>query len=278
MSDHSTQWILLGLVASTLIGAAGYARGALSRSGLAGAIVAGTITFGFGGWEWGTLLIAFFVSSSLLSRFRRREKANLAEKFAKGHKRDWGQVLANGGLGAVLAIAAAVFGLPAAGWLWAAYVGAMATVNADTWATELGVLSRARPRLITNGQRVEVGTSGGVSKLGTAAAMGGAFFIAALAALLQWAEGKTGHSSLQLALAGVVGGVLGAFFDSLLGATVQGIYYCDQCNKETERSIHGCNSATRPVRGWRWLTNDWVNALSSGFGAAATVGLVFLVG
>ena len=91
------------------------------------AILVGTLIFGLGGWLWGVLLVAFFVSSSLLSRFKDQEKAALAEKFAKGHQRDMGQVLANGGLGAVIAVLAALYPNPL--WL-AAFVGAMATVNA----------------------------------------------------------------------------------------------------------------------------------------------------
>ena len=58
-----------------------------------------------------------------------------------------------------------------------AFYGALATVNADTWATELGVLARSRPRLMTNGQTVPVGTSGGVTAEGTLAALAGALFI-----------------------------------------------------------------------------------------------------
>ena len=56
----------------------------------------------------------------------------------------------------------------------AAKRGALAAVNADTWSTELGVLSSGRPRLITSLKPVEKGTSGGVSLVGTLAALAGA--------------------------------------------------------------------------------------------------------
>jgi uncharacterized membrane protein len=62
-------------------------------------------------------------------------------------------------------------------------------------------------------------------------------------------------------------GLLAALFDSLLGATVQGIYWCDRCGKETERPVHGCGQRTRWLRGWPWLTNDGVNALAALAGA-----------
>jgi uncharacterized membrane protein len=53
---------------------------------------------------------------------------------------------------------------------------------------------------------------------------------------------------------------------------VQSIYICGSCNKETERRpTHTCGSTTRPLRGWRWLDNDWVNFISSAAGAALAV-------
>jgi uncharacterized protein (TIGR00297 family) len=262
--------LVLGLVLSGAIAYMGFAKGALSPSGAAGAVVVGTSIFWLGGWIWGVLLIAFFVSSSLLSRYREGEKESLAEKFAKGHRRDLGQTLANGGAGVILAVGSALFPHPF--WL-AAYVGAMATVNADTWATELGVLSRVKPRLITTGRPVEVGTSGGVSRLGTLSAMAGGAFVGAIAGLLQVVTGGALLNGFLLLLSGLVGGLVGSFVDSLLGATVQAIYFCEVCDKETERTVHRCATVTRRLRGWRWLNNDLVNLISSIFGAAAGLAL-----
>ena len=167
-----------GFVLSTLIAWGGYQKRSLSRSGVAGAIILGTLIFGLGGWVWGLTLITFFISSSALSHYKTATKAHLAEKFAKGHRRDLGQTLANGGAGALMAIAYALWSEPV---FFAAYLGAMATVNADTWATELGVLNPTPPRLITTGRVVEVGASGGVSRLGTLATAAGALTIGLVA-------------------------------------------------------------------------------------------------
>lgn len=259
------QRLALGFVLSLLIGWVGYWRGSLSRSGVIGAMLVGTAMFGFGGLSWGVLLMAFFVSSSLLSKFRHHHKDALADRFSKGSQRDIGQALANGGAGALLAVAHALAPEPA---ILAAFVGAMATVNADTWATELGVLASSTPRLITNGRSVEVGTSGGVSWGGTGAALAGSAFISAIAAVLVVFAGRP-EWSLPLLFLGGVSGLFGSLVDSLLGATVQSIYWCDLCGKETERHpLHRCGNPTRPLRGWRWLDNDWVNLLSSFAGAA----------
>jgi uncharacterized protein (TIGR00297 family) len=257
--------VLLGLLLSALIGAIGYRRRSLARSGVVGAVLLGTLIFGLGGWAWGTLLVVFFVSSSALSHFKAARKQAVAEKFSKGGRRDLAQALANGGAAALAVIANALWPHPA--W-WAAFVAAVATVNADTWATELGVLSRARPRLITSGRPVEAGTSGGVTLAGTLAALAGAILIALVAAGFDLAAGRPPGRTLLIIAVGALAGLLGALADSVLGATVQAIYVCEVCGRETERHpLHTDGGLTRLKRGWPWLNNDWVNFLSAALGA-----------
>lgn len=275
--------LLLGLLLSSLIGALGYRRNALDLSGVAGAVLVGTLIFGLGGWIWGLLLITFFVSSSWLSHYRRADKRQISEKFAKGNRRDLGQTLANGGVGAVLALVYALYPEPV---LLAAFVGVMATVNADTWATELGVLSPHAPRLVTSGERVAPGTSGGVTLLGTWAAVAGALLIGAMAGFLLrvewWLEGGSGTQPLgsnviAYPLLAVAGGLAGSFLDSLMGATVQGIYYCAGCAQETESPQHRCGSMAQRLRGWSWLNNDLVNLLSSIGGGLLAASLAWIL-
>ena len=283
--------LLAGLLLSAAIGYVALRRGALSTSGIVGAVVTGTAVFGFGGWTWGLVLIAFFVSSSLLSHYRKAQKVALAEKFAKGERRDLGQALANGGVGALLALAVLLLvdlpGQPRSGnplyvLLTLGYFGAIATVNADTWATELGVLARSRPRLITTGRPVAPGTSGGVTWQGTLAALaGGAFIGAAALAIIQAAAlATTGQlllSDWPVLPVAALAGLAGSLFDSVLGASVQRIYYCDVCTKETERRVHTCGHTTRPLRGLSWLDNDLVNFIASLLGALVAGGLGLLI-
>lgn len=257
---------LVGLLLSALIGYAGYARQSLSRSGVLGAILVGTVIFGLGGLPWGALLVLFFVSSSALSHFKAARKAAVAEKFSKGSRRDLAQALANGGVGALAALGNAFWPHPL--W-WLGFVGAMATVNADTWATELGVLSISQPRLITTGRPVEPGSSGGLTVTGTLAGLAGAALIGVAGAAFDLAAGRPPGQVAWLLVVVAGAGLLGSLFDSLLGASVQAIYYCDACGKETERHpLHACGAPTRQIRGWAWMNNDWVNFLSSAFGAA----------
>ncbi len=254
--------VLVGWLAAGAVAWGAYRAGSLERSGAWAAWVVGGLTFGFGGWAWACLLLAFFISSSALSHALAQRKRGLSEKFAKGHRRDWGQVAANGALAALLATAHAW--QPENRWLWVAFAGALAAVNADTWATELGVLARSAPRHILNGKPVPRGTSGGVSLLGLAAALGGAGLLG-LCALL-------GETALRAAWAITLGGWLGALVDSVLGATVQAMYFCPQCQKETEHApVHTCGTPTRHVRGWSWMNNDVVNFIAALTGALAAV-------
>jgi uncharacterized protein (TIGR00297 family) len=272
--------ILVGFLLSVVIALLAYRRGSLSNSGAVGALIVGTLIFGLGGWVWGIMLAVFFISSSFLSHFKEREKAAVAEKFEKGHRRDIGQVFANGGLGALIAVLSAF--VPESvvthnTWFFL-FIGVMATVTADTWATELGTLSKAAPRLITSGRVVEVGTSGGVSALGTGVSFVGGMLIGLTAGLLAPIAGLHPWSAAPaIALVGALSGAAGSLIDSLMGATIQQIYYCDTCAKETERQVHRCGTVTRPLRGWSWLNNDLVNLLSSLGGGLAAVLLAALL-
>ena len=261
--------LLLGMLLGALIAFVAWRARSLKPSGALAAAISGGLVFGLGGLPWAALLLAFFISSSALSQVFSRRKAALGAKYSKGSQRDWGQVLANGGLGAALAVLYGIF--PQYGWLWIAFAGAMAAVNADTWATEIGFFSSVQPRLITNGRKVESGTSGGVTPLGYLAALGGSALIAVIAALF-----TPSGNPLTLAAIITLAGVGGATFDSLLGATVQAIYFCPTCQKETERHpTHTCGAQTVQKRGWRWLQNDWVNFLCSLTGALLAAGLYY---
>ena len=260
--------ILVGFLLGIVVGYLAYRVSALSAGGAVAASLVGGAIFGLGGMPWATLLLVFFISSSLLSRVYKRRKSTLKEKFAKGSQRDYAQVLANGGLGALLVLIH--WFNPDQIGLWIAFVGSMAAVNADTWGTELGVLSASPPRLITNWKEVEKGTSGGVTLLGYLASFGGAMIIGIFAAIF--------ISRAMVIMIAVFGGLVGATVDSILGATVQGIFYCPKCEKETEsHPVHHCGTETTYVRGWRWLNNDLVNLICSLVGAGIAVGFWFLI-
>lgn len=264
-------WLIGALCALAVAGAA-YRKRSLTLSGAAAAFVMGTIYFGAGNLLWFGILLVFFVSSSLLSKFKQANKAELEKSYAKTGTRDAGQVFANGGAGMLLCLFHAIW--PHPGWIYA-FIGVMAAVTADTWATEWGGLSRRPPRSVLTGKIVPPGTSGGVTLMGSFAAAAGGLLIALfgwLFALLSGTDVFWGG----LWLAGLTGGLAGAFADSFLGATVQVMYRCPVCGKDVEVLEH-CGQPTRRIRGWRWMNNDEVNFISSCIGGLAAWLLALVV-
>ena len=261
--------LIIGFLVALIVALLAWRVGSLSRSGALTAVLTGGLIFGLGGVAWAVVLLTFFISSSALSRAFKKRKQGLAEKFSKGSQRDWGQVLANGGVGALLAIVYALS--PHSEWLWLAFAGAMAAVNADTWSTELGVLSPVPPRLITSWKKVERGTSGGITLIGTLAAAGGAALIGIAATIFSPEPNWMTHLIII-----ILAGLVGSLFDSALGASIQAIYWCPTCNKETEHHPHhSCGTRTNQIRGWSWINNDIVNFACSVMGAilACSIGL-----
>jgi len=263
-----TTQLLAGFFLAVLVALAAFGARSLSRSGALAAALVGTVMFGIGGWRWAALLLTFFITSSALSRAFKTRKRGLSEKFSKGSQRDAGQVFGNGGLATFFA--GLWFFFPGQIWVWAAFAASLAAVNADTWATELGVLNPHPPRLITSLEIVEKATSGGISLIGTLAALAGSALIGGLAALLAPLT-----VSPWLAVWVTLAGFFGALFDSFLGATAQAIYFCPNCQKETERHpLHTCGAPTTLLRGWRWLDNDRVNFACALFAVLVVVILV----
>ncbi|MBT2284516.1 DUF92 domain-containing protein [Paenibacillus polymyxa] len=261
-------WII-GAVCASMVAGAAYVKKSLTLSGCLAAIMMGTIYYGAGNLFWFGTLLLFFITSTLLSRFRKDRKQELEKSYAKSGNRDAGQVMANGGMGMFLCLGYWIFPHPA--WIYA-FIGVMATVTSDTWATEIGSLSRKPPRSVLTWKVLKPGASGGVSLLGTVAAAVGGALIGAGAFLFSWIAGIEGLSLFSWTFVGLVGGLAGAFADSYLGATVQMMYRCSVCGREVEVHEH-CGHPTVRARGWAWMSNDLVNVLSSVIGGCVAIGL-----
>jgi len=263
------QLLLIGLAIAVLISYIAYHLHALNLGGGIAAAILGTIIFGLGGVGWALVLLSFFISSSGLSKLFIAQKSTSGMSFSKGSRRDAWQVGANGGMAGLLALIYFViaWSLPENSWnqfLWVGFASSLAAANADTWATELGLLNPGKPVLISTKRKVSKGTSGAVSLVGILASMAGSALIGAVAVLCVSAgwgptmELRSGAQFLIIASSGMVGTLV----DSFLGATVQGIYFCPVCNKKTEQhSLHHCGTPTSPISGLPWLNNDWVNAI-----------------
>jgi uncharacterized protein (TIGR00297 family) len=259
--------LVIGALGALLVAGAAYWKQSLSLSGMLAAVVMGTIYFGAGNAFWFGILLLFFISSSLLSKLRHDNKAELEQTYAKTGRRDAGQVFANGGIGMLVVLLNAVYPLE----LWSfLFIGVMATVTSDTWATEIGTLSKKPPRSILTGKVLPAGASGGVSLQGTLAAAAGGVLIGAGSWLLQTWAGMPAQAFWLIAVAGLLGGLAGAFADSILGATVQQMNRCTVCGREVESARH-CGAPAEHARGWRWMSNDAVNAISSVIGGAVAL-------
>jgi uncharacterized protein (TIGR00297 family) len=145
----------------------------------------------------------------------------------------------------------------------AAGLGALASATADTWATEIGMSSRATPRIVFTRRAVSPGTSGGITLPGTVGGIAGAMLIALGALLFGAAPG--------VALAVVAGGAAGMLADSAAGAWLQAERRCMACNVSTEQTVHRCGAPARHVRGLAWVDNDAVNAMATVAGGIVAV-------
>lgn len=71
-------WII-GAVCASMVAGAAYAKKSLTLSGCLAAIMMGTIYYGAGNLFWFGTLLLFFITSTLLSRFRKDRKQEPGE-------------------------------------------------------------------------------------------------------------------------------------------------------------------------------------------------------
>lgn len=148
-----------------------------------------------------------------------------------------------------------------------AFTITIASANSDTWASEIGSLSKRRPLSIKHFKQVEPGTSGAMSFLGTFAAIMGSFSIAIIAMLSY----SLSFSTLFIIF---VFGFLGNILDTLLGAFIQVTYRCPSCEMVVESKWH-CNRKTVHMSGNTIVNNDLVNLSSCAL--ASILGVLFFV-
>jgi uncharacterized protein (TIGR00297 family) len=146
------------------------------------------------------VFLVFLVASVAVTKYgySKKREMNLYE-----HERSWENVLANGLVPVVAAIAAPSLG-------WGAYVGAVAAITADKFASELGVLGGAPISLLTL-KAGRKGESGCVSAFGTLMSLDGALIIGIAAFSLM--GGANPWIIVQIGLIGFAGSMA----DSIAG-------------------------------------------------------------
>ena len=181
-----------------------YKRKSLDLFGSAVMIIMGIVIIFSAGVNWLCLIVLFLVMSLLATKYSKKYKRSLGQFEGRRTSKN---VISNG----VVACFMAAFGgyyLPFVG----GFIGAIATATADTLASEIGVLD-PHPRLITTLQKVDPGTNGAVSPLGTGIAIVGAAIIGIAAYILGVID-----NPLSAIIVSVISGVVGCFMDSILGA------------------------------------------------------------
>jgi len=240
---------VLALAISGLVAGLGWRLRALSADGAVTAVAIGLAILTFIGWPGLAILGTFFLTSTFVSRVA--AAADPGSEQAKTEIRDRWQVLANGGAAAAGALAEPVVsGLG----IWLVSI-ILAAAGGDTWATAFGRMSPRPPRDLLTRVRVPPGTSGGVTWFGTTGGLMGATVIGLVAASV------TGYWPLYFAAAAIGFGAM--LFDSVLGSAVQARFHCGRCDQPTERRIHDCGAPASWKRGWRWLDNNAVNAVTT---------------
>lgn len=198
-------WIYVILL--FILGFVTYYRKSLDVLGSVVMIVMGIIIIFSAGANWLLLIVLFLVMSLLATKFSKKYKQSLGEFEGRRTSKN---VISNG----VVACFMAAFGgyyLPFVG----GFIGAIATATSDTLASEIGVLDQ-HPRLITTFQKVNPGTNGAVSVLGTAVGIVGAAIIGIASYLL----GIMPNPLLAICVA-IISGTVGCFMDSVLGAVFE---------------------------------------------------------
>jgi uncharacterized protein (TIGR00297 family) len=238
-----------------LVSIGGWKTKNLSPSGAVSAFFMGFVITHFYHWRGLLLIGAFFLSSSIWSKLFSSSKKEIEGRLAKTSVRDWQQVAANGGPSVLFIL---LFHFTGNDWWLYSFAAAVAAANSDTWASEIGPLSKESPLSIRSFSRVEKGTSGAVSLIGTISSIAGAVFISFL--FFFFMDSFNWPMFIMLTAAGFLGNV----FDTIAGAYWQAEFSCRVCNATTESAVH-CGTATGRSKGYPWLNNEAVNFLSSLF-------------
>jgi len=254
----------LAFAIASLMALRGYKRKSLTTKGAVTALIVGfsSIMLGMRGF----LLLLFYLVGTKATKY----KATLKSKFEETDAscRGPGQVLACSVIGILIQTIHFVYcgkecsidfeDSQLASSLACALIAHHATNLADTLSSELGILSKSDPILITTLQRVPRGTNGGCSLTGLGCSMLGGSLIGFGAYLIDTLSGLDARP-IACILFGTILGTTGSIIDSVLGATLQVTYF------DEEKKVISANSLKRnakKIAGMDILSNTQVNLVS----------------
>ena len=185
------------LIVLLIFSAISFQRRLLDRDGTIIANIMGLAIYLLGGISSFLTVLLFFTVAELATKVGRSTIGSEHER------RTIGNIIGNGAPALIaLALGSNI-----------AFYGAIAAALSDTLSSEIGLLSKRKPRLITNFKEVEPGTDGGVTVLGFLAGLIGAFFIAAIGAFI--------YKDIFIVVIITISGFIGCIVDSILGAAFE---------------------------------------------------------
>ena len=205
---NGTYEAIFVLIVLLIFSAISFKRRLLDRDGTIIANIMGLAIYLLGGISSFLTVLLFFTVAELATKVGRSAIGSEHER------RTIGNIMGNGAPALIaLALGSNI-----------AFYGAIAAALSDTLSSEIGLLSKRKPRLITNFKEVEPGTDGGVTVLGFLAGLIGAFFIAAIGAFI--------YKNIFIVIIITISGFIGCIVDSILGAAfeIRGILNNTQVN------------------------------------------------
>lgn len=204
----------------------------------------------FGGAPGITFLLLNYFSIFAIGLLRRKLAAKDGPK--EKHSRDFLQILINGGLGTLFVVLAGIYdSIPL-------LIVSMVSIGGnfiDSVSSDVGTLAKATPFDPLQRRYVPRGLSGGMTVLGTLAALSFSLLIGLYVVL-----GLGQAVLVGLLVCCLV--FLQSLVDTMMGSALQVKYRCPVCGAITEQTTH-CDVPTEYHRGLKWMSNNCVNALSS---------------
>ncbi|KAK9049063.1 hypothetical protein SSX86_008376 [Deinandra increscens subsp. villosa] len=270
--ENQTVQVMIAVLISSFIAINSYRKHSLDVSGAFAGFFVMAVHLSVN-YRFGAMLLAFFFTSSKLTKIGEDRKRSIDADFKAGGQRNWIQVFSNSGIATILVIAfwklksSQDFCLNSTeSYIITSIVGGIighySCSNGDTWSSELGVLSDEQPRLITTFKVVRRGTNGGITKAGLQAAAAAGTVIG-LAFVLPgfFTKSCTNDAFLKQLLViplAALAGLAGSLIDSLLGATLQFSGFCGVRNKVVSKA----GPTVKRISGLSILDNNGVNVVS----------------
>ncbi len=204
---------ILGMLLITAVAVIAYNTKSLDFTGSVSGIVLAEVILFSQNTKWVLIFFLFFLIGTLATKYGKKKKHEI---------RTLKNVVSNGLVSTIMAFFGNVYG----------FVGSLSTAVGDTVSSEIGVLSKEEPRLITNFKKVKPGTDGGITLLGTISGLCASFILSTTAYLILFPDPN-------IILVGTLSGFLGNIIDSIVGAVFERKGLCTNAGTNFIATLYG---------------------------------------